>query len=457
MARNRKRELQIREFYNAVDVSREIEFEPGAASAPSGHGLAAEAYVADLHRDGSFHPREQLRRAIRNSATAERYFFTGMRGSGKSTELRRLKRDLEDDDVVVFYADMTEYLPLNSPVEIGDFLLVVVSALANCMHDDPRFAKDLMKQGALERFVNFLRTEIHLDGIDWTIDTVVQKVGFKFKVKENPQFKAQLQAKSRGVLDGLVKASREFVGGLVDYVRSRTTSETGVVLMIDSVERLTGVGEEAKKVFDSVENLFGSHRDKLRFATLSVIYSVPPYISAVAQAGVSNLVISLPLPHVFEKPAPGDHGADHEQGVHRVIDVVAHRFPAWRQLFAEPHLRRLIRNTGGDLRELFLLLREALNLVDSDDDDQFPISEATIAQAEKLRRNQFGIIPASDLAWLRRVVETHDHGLPSLAELGTLARLLDGKLIFQYRNGDNWYDVHPLLWSQLALHAGPIS
>lgn len=453
MARNREREQRIREFYNAVDVSREIEFEPN----PSGHGLAESAYVPDLHKDGGFLPRKQLHNAIRNSATAERYFFTGMRGSGKSTELRRLKRDLEDDGFVVFYADMTEYLPLNSPVEIGDFLLVVVTALANCLHEDPRFAKDLMRQSALARFVHFLKTEIHLEEINWTVETVVQKLGFKFKVKENLQFKERLQAKSRGVLDGLVRESRHFVDGLVEFVRSRTTPDTGVVLMVDSVERLNGVGEEAKKVFDSVENLFGSHRDKLKFATLSVIYSVPPYISAVAQAGGSSLVISLPLPHVFEKPAPGGHGVDHREGVDRVIDVVARRFPAWQQFFPEPLLRRLIRNTGGDLRELFLLMREALNLVDSDDDDQFPISEATIAQAEKLRRNQFGIIPESDLLWLRRVVATHDHGLPSLAELGTLARLLDGKLIYQYRNGDNWYDVHPLLWPQLEAHAGPVS
>jgi hypothetical protein len=55
------------------------------------------------------------------------------------------------------------------------------------------------------------------------------------------------------------------------------------------------------------------------------------------------------------------------------------------------------------------------------------------------------------------VVATHGHGLPSLAELDTLARLLDGKLVFQYRNRENWYDVHPLLWSQVEAHAGAVA
>lgn len=454
MAPHREREKQIRDFYNAVDVSREIEFEPVELS---GKALPPAVYVETLHKDGIFLPRKALHSAIRNSASAERYFFTGMRGSGKTTELRRLKRDLEDGGFVVFYADMTEYLPLNSPIEIGDFLLVMLTALANSVEEDERFGADLLKQNIFDRLLTFLKAEIQLDGIEWSASLLSQKVGLKFKVKENRHFKEQLQAKSRGAIDGLVRASRDFVDRLVGYVRSKTTADTHVVFLIDSVERLNGVGDEAKRVFDSVENLFGSHRDKLRFSTLSVVYSVPPYISAVAQAGGGNLVYSLPLPHVFERPAPGQHGIEHKEGVDRVVEVVARRFPRWRDFFSEPHLRRLILSTGGDLRELFLLVREALNLVDPDDDDQFPVPEAVIAHAEKLRRNQFGIIPESDMAWLGRVVATHDHGLPSQSELGTLARLLDGKLIFQYRNGDNWYDVHPLLWPHVEAHARAVS
>jgi hypothetical protein len=140
----------------------------------------------------------------------------------------------------------------------------------------------------------------------------------------------------------------------------------------------------------------------------------------------------------------------------RVIEVVERRFPGWPDFFSEKDLRQLVRDTGGDLRELFLLLREVLNLVDPDCDAHFPVPEEAIHQAEKLRRNQFGIIPASDMQWLKRVVATHEHGLQSETDLGTFARLLDGKLLFQYRNGDNWYDVHPLLWPQVEAHAGTV-
>lgn len=448
-----QREQQIREFYNALDVHREIAFD----GARSNNSLGPETYVETLHADGSFSPRRLLHRAIRNSASAERYYFTGMRGAGKSTELRRLRHDLEKEGCVAFYVDMTEYLSLSEPVEIGDFLLVVLSALADGVHEDARFGgKDLLQQSAWQRLTRFLDTEVKLEGIDWSSEFLGQKLGFKSKIKENQDFRALLQKKSRAVIDRLVDESRSFVDAVVSFVRKKTSPEAKVVLLVDSMERLSGIGEGAKRVFDSVENLFGHHRDKLRFAMLSTVYSVPPYISAVVSAGDSNLIYSLPLPKVFESPLPlhveGRRRQSHEAGVQKLVEVVAKRFARWRDFFSEELLRRLIRDTGGDLRELFLLLRESLHLVDPELDEDFPISERVVEQVEKLRRNQFGMISQSDMKWLLRVSRTHQHGLEDKSQYETLAYLLNSKLMYQYRNGDVWYDMHPLLWERVELY-----
>lgn len=453
-----QREQQIREFYNALDVHREIAF----GSATSQNSLAPETYVETLHADGSFSPRRLLHRAIRNSASAERYYFTGMRGAGKSTELRRLRHDLEQEGCVAFYVDMTEYLSSSEPVEIGDFLLAVLSSLADGVHEDARFGgKDLLQQSAWQRLTRFLDSEVKLEGIDWSSEFLGQKLGFKFKIKENQDFRALLQKKSRAVIDRLVGESRTFVDGLVGFVRRKTSPDAKVVLLVDSMERLSGIGEGAKKVFDSVENLFGHHRDKLRFATLSTVYSVPPYISAVVSSGDSNLVYSLPLPKVFESPLPlhleGKRRQPHEEGVKKLLEVVAKRFARWCDFFSEDLLRRLIRDTGGDLRELFLLLRESLNLVDPERDEDFPVSEGVIEHVEKLRRSQFGMISQSDMKWLLRVSQTHQHGLEDKLQYETLTYLLNGKLMYQYRNGDVWYDVHPLLWERVEMYGYSIS
>jgi len=452
--RNQQREDLIRGFYNLIDPTKAISFSDTPPGDPG-----PDAYVADLHQDGFDVPRRALRNALDRMASADRYFFSGMRGAGKTTELRRLKADLEETGRwVVLYTDLSEYLPLNAPVEIGDFLLVVVSALADEV--ERRFGENFKQIGPLARFVQFLQSEVKLEGLEWSVETLLGRVGVKAKIKDNPSFKAQLQKVTRGPIDRIVAESRALVDGIVGFVRSSAGSQpartvTGlplrVLLIVDSVERLQGIGDEAKKVFDSVENLFNAHRDKLRFTTLDVVYSVPPHISAMAAAGAGR-VFTLSMVRVFERPRPGEHGRPSSEGIAKMISVIDKRSREWRSLIAEPDMRELARMSGGDIRELFSLVRETLNLLDPDDDTHFPAPKAAIEQCIKLRRNQFGTIPADHMTWLTRVVQTHDHGLQTAQDLGTLAQLLDGKLMLQYRNGENWYDVHPILWDVVDRH-----
>jgi hypothetical protein len=54
-------------------------------------------------------------------------------------------------------------------------------------------------------------------------------------------------------------------------------------------------------------------------------------------------------------------------------------------------------------------------------------------------------IADNDRAWLRKIMASHKAELPSLDALPDFARLQEGKYLLHYRNGEDWYDVHPLL------------
>lgn len=54
-------------------------------------------------------------------------------------------------------------------------------------------------------------------------------------------------------------------------------------------------------------------------------------------------------------------------------------------------------------------------------------------------------IAAAARAWLAGSKRTDGHCLPSLDRLPEFARLQQGKYVLEYRNGEDWYDVHPLL------------
>ena len=68
---------------------------------------------------------ELMRERIRLAPVVSFQCFSGFRGSGKTTELFRLRKLLRDDGCLVFYADALEYLSPADAIDIGDMLLVI--------------------------------------------------------------------------------------------------------------------------------------------------------------------------------------------------------------------------------------------------------------------------------------------------------------------------------------------
>ena len=56
-----------------------------------------------------------------------------------------------------------------------------------------------------------------------------------------------------------------------------------------------------------------------------------------------------------------------------------------------------------------------------------------------------------DLPLLAKVYDDQDIALDTRAvELTAIARMFDIRAVLSYRNGDEWYDVHPLLQPAIA-------
>ncbi len=276
-------------------------------------------------------------------------------------------------------------------------------------------------------------------------------IEFKAALHQNPTFKEQLQQRTRGVVEQLVKQARDFAIEAAQYVRGqRADHNRKVVLIVDSVERLRGVGDttDVREVFKSAETLFSSHADKLRFTALNVVYTVPPYLSALAGSLGSiyagGRIYALPSVHIYECcPKPGEEPAPHEPGIAKMREVVERRFPQWSDFFFEAQLARLAQHSGGDLRDYLRMLRLAIaRLLQS---GRLPVPDELITDAEDAVRNDMLPIAEDDREWLLRIMTTHQPGLPSLDALPDFARLQEGKYLLHYRNGEDWYDVHPLL------------
>jgi hypothetical protein len=440
---------RARVLYNALNFDKPVNFGQEELVAD---GLGRDKYVENLHGAALRDPVQELANQIDLSDSAGAYLFTGNRGTGKTTELLRLATILrrDDFDCEVFYADMSEYLNLTQHIEITDFLISILGALSEKIAD--RFADNPGKPSFFERVRSFLNANVQFT----EIKIPAGWIEFKAALQQNPTFKEQLQVKTRGLVEQLVRQARDFALEAVQYVRAeRASPNRKVVLIVDSVERLRGVGdsEDVREVFKSAETVFSSHADKLRFTALNVVYTVPPYLSALAGAlgavYAGGRIYALPSVHIYQCcPQPGDEPVAHADGLARMRDVVDKRYAEWSAFFTVGQLARLAQHSGGDLRDYLRMLRLAVARVLQLGQSQVP--DALITDAEDAVRNDMLPIADDDRRWLRRIMASHKPELESLDKLPDFARLQEGKYLLQYRNGEDWYDVHPLLRAEVS-------
>lgn len=364
--------------------------------------------------------------------------FTGQRGTGKSTELKRLKQRLEQVGITVFYADLSEYLLLTKEVEITDFVVSIAGALSEEISN--KYGQSPGDRSYWDRFTSFLETRVEVTELNATIGGV----GVKAALKADPDFKRRIQEASRGHVAQITKDAHEFMKEAVEFVRKQEKYDaTKVVLLVDSVERIRGVGDEAMKVFESVRNLFFGHAEALKVPTLHIVYTVPPYLSVLA-AGAGQLMGGastrrLVSTHIFKDRSR----VSDPVGLGVLRQVVDARCSLWSKIFSVEALDRLALCSGGDLREFFHLLRLCLPAVR--DDSALPLTVEAVTHAENAVRSEMLPIPADHLAWLKRIANSHEPCLESDQYLPVLAHFLDSRLVLNYRNGCDWYDVHPLL------------
>ena len=383
-------------------------------------------------------PVQQLARAVEWSTESVR-LLSGCRGAGKSTELRRLKRQLEESGHLVFLCDMKDYLNLSTPVDASDFLMAVAGGFDDALRGKYQGALGSSKSywEALEE----LLTSLKVEGVS------VSAAAFKASLKSDPTFKERLQKSMAGHLGALVADVREFCVSRVAALRAHLRRPDGqVVLILDSMEHIRGIFANAEAVQKSVEMLFAGHAEKLRIPDLHIICTVSPSLK-VRYPNIGELYDGLEVLPSFKL---------HEQDgtpielAYRAFEQVVGKRGDWRRLLGADRsvLQHLIRDSGGHLRDLLrFLVAVALRA------RTLPAPQRTVAAAVGQRKAEFLPIPNDDARWLATIAQTHQAEPQHLPEIQSLARFFDTHLVICHRNGREWYDVHPLIKKQVQQQA----
>ncbi len=412
-----------------------------------------EAWYVDLYPDPGADPVEQLITGIEWSDLESTHLFSGFRGTGKSTELRRLRRRLQASGTTkVVLCDLLDYLNLSSTIDISDFLITVAGAFSDALEEDPDLlGSDPSYEGYWTRFVAFLKeTDVEIGGIEPD-----HAAGIKLNLRQDLTFRQRLREQMRGRLGALIADTHDFMAECVALLRKRHGPDTQVVLLLDSAEQIRGTSlSSAEEVYASVEALFSNHAAALRFRDIHAVCSVPPWLKIRSPGIGGEYSGSQLLPCVTVRDRDGKPV---QTGLDSLERVVGRRGDWERLLGSRERLDRLLLASGGYLRDLFRLLQAVLRQARTGD---LPVNDEAIDMALHEVTNSYLPITRSDALWLAQVMQSHEPELVvhrahdgENANLYNLSRFFDTHMMLCYRDGREWYDVHPLIRDEVERQA----
>lgn len=380
--------------------------------------------------------------------------LAGFRGIGKSTELRRLQKRIEGADGKVVLIDIAQYINMSTPIDVSDFLMSITGAFGMALEDDELLGKSGLDESVWERFRSFLasiklseysaeiaakaKADADVAGMSKGAE-VSAKLGLKGSFKEDPIFKQRVQKHMAGHLGGLVVEVHKFFEECIKALRKKYGNGVKVLMIVDSIEQIRGTFTNGTEVQASVENLFAMHAAELRIPGLHVIYTIPPFL----KVRYPNLGSLYPAGAVQMFPAikikdKNDNVAT--SGKDALVELIKKRHSRATHLLSDAQMERMVAESGGHLRNLLRMVAEVIRRA-----KKLPVDDWVITQALDQMRTELLPIAENDALWLAQIAITHKAALEDQSNLIQLARFFDTNMVLCYRNGPEWYDVHPLI------------
>jgi energy-coupling factor transporter ATP-binding protein EcfA2 len=217
--------------------------------------------------------------------------------------------------------------------------------------------------------------------------------------------------------------------------REATVNEGG------DLEKLTPLNEEGRALVEaSVETVFVQHAAWLRLPCHS-IYTYPMWLrfrTAVLGPLYDQEPPTLPMVKIAEP-----EGHPYAPGVAKLVELVGRRIDVGR-VFGQPPdatLGEIIRASGGYLRDLLRMVRDILFQASS-----FPVSPEICRQTiDRVAEAYARVIREPEIDLLVEIARTHTIPVGDDQRLAAFGAVLKNWLVLVYRNGSEWYDLHPLV------------
>ena len=377
----------LKQLYNAFDP-----FRPLPAGDP--------AYVdcTDVRGDGDI--LEAVGREILYSDRKTCQLYAGHRGAGKSTELLRLQKDLDEKGffVVYFAADEADIDP--EDVQYTDILLACTRNILTALKDiaDSQPVLNWLKERC-EDLKDLLQTKISIDELSIEAQ-VSQFAKITTKIRSEPSERRKIRDLINPHTTTLTTALNEFIR---DAKKNLPSGYHELVLIADNLDRIVPIRQTDGR--SNHDEIFIDRNEQLKNLDCHLVYTIPISLLYSDRAASLTEIYGLPqvLPMIMVKTPENE---PFSPGLDKVIEILQKRLntvDASKSIVdffeSRSSLEMLCLMSGGHARNLLLLMKEALKYTTS-----LPITNKALQRSfSELRKTYKDTIYANEWEALANV------------------------------------------------------
>ncbi|MEW6388114.1 MAG: P-loop NTPase fold protein [Thermodesulfobacteriota bacterium] len=378
--------------------------------------------LRDYFVERPFSPIEELVILLNETADPHKILFTGHRGSGKSTELFKLATEVHEKFFTINYSIM-------SKLNLYDLKYVdVLFSLGLELVGEAINQKLPIKESVLNHFLNFTKEitkEVEVGvykkaEVGGRLNFIVAKLSGKLSTEDRTR--TIIREKISPRLSDLIE-NISFISKEMERVTQRK-----ILFIIDHLDKVD---------LDTAKHLFFAHANALLAPPISIIYTFPTALRFDNDfIQISNYFPStFVLPNI--KTTKREGRTAEKKGLNLLQEILSKRVE--KNLYSPNAMLKLAKYSGGIPRELIVLGRMAC--LEAMKSNKAVIDQEAVEQAARSKRRDYQVLLSQDqLKLLKKVRDSQ-----KVDNDAAHRELLHNLSVLEYRDGDVWYDVHPII------------
>lgn len=401
-------------------------------------GQMAEFYCEDTMQyrtsDEYDSPIEDIFDICRNPGRYNACLLLGHRGCGKSTELNRMTQKLVTDGYYVKTINCSMDLDLFNIVYSDLFILMGEALLqiakeAGCTIENKLLnkIKSFWNEGTETLISQEIEEASAETGISVETKGILAGVLNVFaKIKTDLRFNEETRKEYRKKISVRSSEWIEILGDIAKKI-SRKSGGKWPIIIFEDLDKLNP--EDAWKIFYNYAAILSGMIFPVIF-TFPIALSYDARFSAMESYFVTKTLPMIKIETLENHPF--------QAGIDIIYEIVKKR--ASLELFEEDVLEKMIRYTGGSLRDLFRVINASAKRAERRNGEKISMEDAKRALEEE-KTSLTRRIEHKEYEFLLNI---YNGNKEQIEDKEMLLKMLQASVVLEY-NGKRWHNVHPLI------------